>query len=167
MKLQMYKKLKDTAGSQNFFVSLISVLLLSFELNGLNTGADPEQIYDAVTSGDTGRILSIVLLNFLNPVLKLVQGDATWSWGFLRSPNFWTQVTTTILLGVTMLGVVFPDGAAGNLVNAIFGGTFETIAVTVVVNILNPLYHFFFDNNDEEEPPQAIRGDQPRIPVPA
>ena len=66
-----------------------------------------------------------------------------------------------------MLGVVFPEGAAGNLVNAIFGGTFETIAVAVVVNILNPLYHFFFDNNDEEEPPQAIRGNQPRIPVPA
>lgn len=159
--MQLYNKIKATAGSQNFFVSLISLLLLTFELNGLSTGADPENIFDAITSGDAGRILSILLINFLNPILKLVQKQETWSWDFLKSVNFWTQAVTTILAAITIAGVAFPEGAAANLVEAIFGGTFQTIAVAVVVNILNPLYHFFFDRDE----PGSIPGEREQAPT--
>lgn len=150
------QKILATAGSQNFFVSLISLFLLSFELNGLSTGADPNGIYEALASGEIGRITSILLLNFLNPILKLVQNSATWSWDFLKSKNFLTQAATAVLSAVTLLGIEFPDGAAAEVVDGFFGGTFETVAVALVINVLNPLWHFFFDREDpqlgEEEP---------------
>lgn len=150
----MNAKLQATLNSRNFFVSLISVVLLAFELNNLSLGADAGQIVDTVGSGDVGRIAALFLVNFLNPILKLIQKTAEWSWNFLRSPNFWTQLVTVILVALTGLGITFPDGAAGNLVESIFSGEFQVIAIAAVVNVLNPLYHFFFDRPAGEEAPE-------------
>lgn len=154
----VHNKIAATAGSRNFFISLVSTTLLTLEMNGLGTGADPGNIVDAITSADIGRILSILLLNFLNPIMKIIQKQVEWSWDFLRSPNFWTQVVTTILVGVTMLGIMFPEGAASNLVSAIFGGEFQVIAIALIINIANPLYHFFFDRNERQRPPRDLVG---------
>lgn len=148
----MKSKLQATLGSQNFFVSLISVMLLAFELNNLSLNVTADQVVDTVSSGDVGRIAALFLVNFLNPILKLVQKTAEWSWNFLKSPNFWTQIVTVILVALTGLGIAFPDGAAGNLVEGIFSGEFEVIAIAAVVNVLNPLYHFFFDRTKEAPP---------------
>jgi len=154
----MNAKIQATLGSRNFFVSLISVFLLAFELNNLSLGAGAEQIIDTVTSGDVGRIAALFLVNFLNPILKLVQKTAEWSWAFLKSPNFWTQVITVILVALTGLGITFPDGAASGLVDAIFTGEFQVIAIAAVVNVLNPLYHFFFDRPEAPEISGVLSG---------
>jgi len=152
-------KVADTAGSRNFFVSFVSVLLLMLEMNGLGTGADPGNIVDAITSADLGRILSILLLNFLNPIMKIIQKQVEWSWDFLRSPNFWTQVATTLLIGITMFGIAFPDGAAADLVDAIFGGEFQVIAIALIINVLNPLWHFFFDKKTPPTNRETLDGE--------
>lgn len=149
----MSQKLQATLSSQNFFVSLISVILLAFELNNLSLGVGAEQIVDTVSSGDVGRIAALFLVNFLNPILKLVQKTAQWTWGFLRSPNFWTQLATVVLVALSGLGIVFPDGAASGVVDAIFTGEFQAIGIALVVNVFNPLYHFFFDRPKIEGAP--------------
>lgn len=147
----MNLKVLSTLDSRNFFVSLVSIFLLSFELNGLSTGADPGQVVDAISAKDIGLIASLVLLNFLNPVLKLIQKTASWSWAFLKSPNFWTQVGTTVIAGLAMLGIQFPDGAASEVVSSIFSGDVQAIMIALVINVINPLYHFFFDKPKLEE----------------
>lgn len=144
----MSPKLTATLNSRNFFVSLISIILMAIELNGFNVNVEPGQIYDAIDLGQVSTIVSIFFVNFLNPILKLASKAASWTWDFLKSPNFITQVITVILIGLTGLGIVFPQGAAANVVDAIFQGGFETIMVALVVNIINPLYHFFFDRDD-------------------
>ena len=138
-----------TLNSRNFFVSIISIILLMLEFNDLSTGVDAETIWEAFTSADLGRILSIVLVNFLNPIMKIIRGEASWSFGFLKSKNFWTQSLTAIFVLLAGLGIVFPDGAASALVEAIFGGQFEIISLAIVVNIINPLWHFIFDRDNK------------------
>lgn len=55
------------------------------------------------------------------------------------------QAVADILLRADVLGIVFPDGAAAAVVEAIFSGGTGAIATALVVNLLNPLYHFLFD----------------------
>lgn len=141
----MSPKLTATLNSKNFFVSLISIILMAIELNGFSVNTTPDELYNAIDLGQVSTIVSIFFVNFLNPILKLASKAATWTWDFLKSPNFITQIVTVVLIGLAGLGIVFPQGAAANVVNAIFQGGFETIVVALVVNILNPLYHFFFD----------------------
>ena len=145
-------KFSATLDSRNFFVSLVSVILLAFEANNLAIDADPGSIVDVVTGGDIGRIVSIFFLNFFNPIMKLINKTASWSWAFLKSPNFWTQIVTALLIGISGFGLIFPESAAADLVNAIFGGEFQSIALAIVLNVLNPLYHFFFDRDKEPSP---------------
>lgn len=141
----MPQKLIDTLNSRNFFVSLISIILLAIELNGFPVSTDAGQIFDAVDAGQVSSIISIFFVNFLNPILKLASKAKKWTWDFLKSPNFITQALTVFLIGLTGFGIAFPEGAAANIVDAIFQGGFQTIVVALVINILNPLYHFFFD----------------------
>ena len=153
MKTKFYRsKWAATMDSRNFLVTLISLILLTLEFNNLGTGIDAETIWEAFASGELGRILSIVLVNFLNPIMKIIRGEASWSFGFLKSKNFWTQALTGIFVLLAGLGIAFPDGAAASLVEAIFGGSFEAISIAIVINVINPLYHFFFDRDKGEKP---------------
>lgn len=151
MKNQYLSKFAATMESRNFFVSLITLLFLALGYNGLDPGIDADTLLDAILSGELGPIVSIILVNFLNPIMKIIRGEVEWSWSFLKSKNFWTQTITAILMLLTGFGIVFPDGAAAQLVDAIFGGSFDAISVAIVLNIINPLYHFFFDRDSGGE----------------
>ena len=105
---------------------------------------------DAISARDIGAIFSVVLLNFLNPVMKLINKTAKWSWDFLKSVNFWTQLATVILVGLSLLGVVFPQGAAAGIVEAVFSGEANLIITAIAVNVINPLYHFIFDRGPKQ-----------------
>lgn len=154
----MSEKLTATLNSRNFFVSLISIILMAIELNGFNVSTDAGTIYDAIDAGQVSTIVSIFFVNFLNPILKLASKTASWTWNFLKSPNFLTQVVTVILIGLTGFGIAFPDGAAAAVIDSVFQGGFQTIVVALVINVLNPLYHFFFDR-----PPAT--GEQKKLAV--
>ena len=151
----MNQKIIDTLGSRNFYVSLVTLVLLAFEANNLPININPGELVDTVLTRDLGGILSILLLNFLNPIMKLANKMATWSWAFLRSPNFWTQITTVLLSLIAVTGITFPEGAAAELVTSVFGGSFNVIAMAVLVNVINPLYHFFFDRKKLSVTPQG------------
>ena len=141
------KNSKGILDSKNFFVSLITLILLPFTLNGLELPADASQVsgvvYDALISGNIGTIIAVVLPNLVNPLMKWIQnGISGWSWGFIKSTNFWTQALTVLIIVLTGIGFVFPDGAAGNLIDAVFSGEFGAIASAFVINVVNVVYHF-------------------------
>jgi hypothetical protein len=156
MKTTKFTKLQATLDSRNFFVSLISLVLLTLEANDLSIGTDADSVYDAFASGELGRILSLVLINFLNPLMKIIRGEAGWSWGFLKSWNFRTQALTAVLIFFTGIGVVFPEGAASNLIDALAGGELNLIILALAANIINPFLHFFRDK--AEDAPRDLPG---------
>lgn len=148
-------KVDATLDSRNFFVSIISIIFTALAGQGVNI-INPElisgEVYDAIITGQIGTLLSVLFVNFINPMIKIVR-QKTWSWAFLKSVNFWTQFATVGLLGLASFGIVFPEGAASEVVISIFGGNFETIMIATVINFLNPLWHFFKKQRNE---PQLI-----------
>lgn len=160
-----YTKLAATLDSRNFFVSLITLFLLVLQSNDLDPGTDAETIFDAIMSGDLGNLLALFLVNFLNPIMKIVRGEVGWSWNFLKSKNFWFQAATALIVGLTMFGIVFPEGAAAAIIDAIFTGDSQAIMVAFVVNIINPIWHFFTKQKELPPPKQQIGKPLPTQPV--
>lgn len=150
--LNKKSKLEGTLDSRNFWVSLITLALLGIGANGADI-PDPEgvsgEIYDSILTGNVGSLLTVIFFNFVNPLIKIVR-QKSWSWDFIKSMNFWTQFATVGLIALTALGISFPDGAAKNVIESVFGGEFQTIAIAFVINVINPLYHFFLKQKEEE-----------------
>ena len=111
MKTTTFTKLQATLDSRNFFVSLISLVLLTLEANDLSIGTDADSIYDAFAS---------------------------------------------VLIFFTGIGVVFPEGAASNLIDALAGGELNLIILALAANIINPFLHFFRDK--AEDGPRDLPG---------
>lgn len=148
----MSSKVVATLNSRNFFVSLVSLMLLAFTANDLGITTTADQLVETVASKNTGAIIALFFMNFLNPILKLVSKGFQWSWDFVRSTNFWTQVLTTVLSAVSLAGVAFPADAPTELVDAVQSKDFLTIYSAIGVNILNSLWHFF-----QKQKPQALK----------
>jgi len=157
----MQTKINATFDSRNFFVSLISLVLLVFNLNGFDIGVSGGEVFEVFNGGNIGAIVALLITNFLNPVLKLLTKTQQWSWDFLKSMNFRIQSLTVLLMIPVGLGIAFPDGAAAQLIETLFAwisgnGQFEAFAIALVINIINPLYHFFFDNDNGGEEQELI-----------
>jgi hypothetical protein len=91
------------------------------------------------------------VLNFANPILKLISKASEWSWDFTKSANFWTQVATVVLAGIAIFGLEFPEGAGPELVQAYYTNQFSIISVAIVINLVNPIYHFLKKKPDAAE----------------
>jgi hypothetical protein len=143
--------MKKSIQSQNFFVSLVTLILLAFEANALSVNVGAEQIVSVLASKDAGAIISLFVLNFINPIMKLLSKTQEWDWGFLKSPNFWTQALTVVLAAVAIFGLQLPEDAAPELVSAYYSQQFSIISVAVVINIINPIYHFLKSKQNDTE----------------
>jgi len=143
--------MKKSIQSQNFFVSLVTLILLAFEANALSVNVGAEQIVSVLASKDAGAIISLFVLNFINPIMKLLSKTQEWDWGFLKSPNFWTQSLTVLLAAVAIFGLQLPEDAAPELVSAYYSQQFSIISVAVVINIINPIYHFLKSKQNDTE----------------
>jgi uncharacterized membrane protein len=142
------EKIKQTLDSRNFFVSLVSLILLAFTSNGLEVGVNSDQIVNIIGSNDMGAIVALLAVNFFNPVLRLLSKGFKFEWTFLKSPNFLTQVFTVLLALIALLGVVFPPDAANQVSEAFSTHEFAPIAMALVINVANPIWHFFFDKGN-------------------
>lgn len=143
------KKLNDILGSRNFFVSLISLVILIFQMNGSpidDVDATSGQIYDALKEGGIIPILSIIVPNLLNPIMKIIKGGFDIS--FLKSLNFWVQFGTVVLIALGGFGVVFPDGTAAQIVEAVFAGDWGLLVTVIIANVFNPLWHIFLEKRN-------------------
>ena len=123
--------------SKNFLVSVLTLIALFASYFGVELPNSPETIVDSATGlSFIGIIMSVVLPNFLNTTVKLIQNwkEFGFNFGFLTSPNFATQFSTVVL---TLL-----DG---------FGVT-NTLIITIVVNVANFLYHLIATALTKEKP---------------
>ena len=136
---------KSVLQSKNFLVSIITLVLLAFEANSLQVNVKPEQVADVLLNRDLGAIIALVVMNFLNPIMKLATKAAKWDWGFVKSPNFWTQGLTVVLVLIASFGIDFPKNAAPALVTAYYSKQFTVIAMALLINVVNPIYHFVKD----------------------
>lgn len=138
-------KIEGTLNSRNFLVSIVSLILLAFAANNLGITADADTIVETLQGGNRGAIFGLIVLNLLNPIMKIVSKGFKWSWDFVKSKNFWTQLLTVVLSAASLSGISFPVDAPTELIDGIETKEFQTIAISIVINILNPVWHFFFD----------------------
>ena len=84
--------------SRNFWIGIISIIMGLTATNGIDFGILPEELVDKLAGKNTIELAIFIGMNFLNPVIKLIkkiQTD-TWSWDFLLSENFQTQMLSIL-----------------------------------------------------------------------
>lgn len=143
---------KSRIDSSNFFVTLITLILLPLVANGLDLPLPANEVAEglvtAISAGDIAAIIGVALPNIVNPVMYWINNAWNgWSWTFLKSANFWTQALTALLILLTGFGLMFPEGAAANLIDSLFGGEITAILLALLINVINPFIHFFKGRN--------------------
>jgi len=125
-------KLSQVLDSRNFFVTLISLLLLAMGANSIETGYTADGIFDLFKDASVSQILVLVIINFLNPIIKLVKKvvDKEWSWAFIKSQNFQTQVLSIVTI---LLSFIFDEVTTG-------------IVTTIFLNLWNLVSHLIQKN---------------------
>lgn len=134
--------------SKNFFVSALTLVFMFLASNDIFVDVTPTELVDKFNGGSLFTIIvSIIIPNLFNPVMKIIQkiASGTLTTDFLKSTNFWTQFITVILMSTTLfLPLEFPADASTDLVSAWDAG-FIPFLGALVINIVNPIYHFFKD----------------------
>jgi len=125
-------KLSQVLDSRNFFVTFISLLLLAMGANSIETGYTADGIFDLFKDASVSQILVLVIINFLNPLIKLVNKvvNKEWSWAFIKSQNFQTQVLSIVTI---LLSFIFDEVTTG-------------IVTTIVLNLWNLVSHLIQKN---------------------
>lgn len=106
----MKNKLIDVLGSNNARVSIVSIILLLFQYNGINVDENAQSIVDLFTGQSLMGALAVITVNFLHPAMKLAQKiiNKEFQWRiWLISNNLQTQAATllSIILGAFMNNV--------------------------------------------------------------
>jgi hypothetical protein len=63
----------------------------------------------------------------------------------LGSPNFWVNVASLVFAAAIMGGIMIPQGTAEEVVGAIYGRDYTSLAIILFTNVINPLVRFFRD----------------------
>jgi hypothetical protein len=110
-------KLSNVLQSRNFFVTIVSIILLVLQYNAIEVDYTAEGIVDMFSSTTLANALVLALVNFINPIMKIVKKlvDKTFDWSFKNSTNFITQVLTLI----TVVVAVFFDEIAAGMIAAL------------------------------------------------
>ena len=110
-------KLSNVLQSRNFFVTLVSIILLVLQYNAIEVDYTAEGIVDMFSGTTLANALVLALVNFINPIMKIVKKlvDKTFDWSFKNSTNFITQVLTLI----TVVVAVFFDEIAAGMIAAL------------------------------------------------
>jgi hypothetical protein len=66
--------------------------------------------------------------------MKVIRKEVQWNFGLLKSPNFWVQALTVILMLVVGLGTVFPEGTVKAYGNSSVG---DQNGITMNQNIMS------------------------------
>lgn len=137
LKLTIMKKLSATLGSQNFLITALSLLLLALQSNNIETGYTAEGIVDLFKDANLTSIVVLLIVNFLNPIIKLVNSiiKKEWSWAFLRSQNFQTQILS---VGTILFSLFLDEVSTG-------------IVTTIVLNVWNLVAHLIQKNEPNEQ----------------
>jgi hypothetical protein len=149
----MTQKVSETLNSRNFFVSLVTLILIGLQGNGIFLDINPDDLTDTILSRDLMGILAVLVVNGLNPILKLLSKAQRWSWDFLRSPNFITQAFTVVLTALAFFGMAIPKSQGGVVSALIRDNDWLLLGAAITVHVGNSAWHFFFDRKQQQELP--------------
>lgn len=123
----MKQKLIDVLGSSNALLNVLSIFILALASNDIYLEQTPEELINMFSGKSSGQLLTLVLINFFSPATKLVKKlmSKEWSWDFLKSANFQTQI-------LSFLTVI-----ASSLAGEVFAG----ILVALVLQVWNLIVH--------------------------
>ena len=152
----MKQKVSETLNSRNFFVSLVTLVLLGLQSNGIFLDVNPDELTDTILSRDVMGILAVLLVNGLNPILKILSKAQKWSWDFLRSPNFITQAFTVVLAALAFFGMGMPKEQGGVVAALLRDNDWLLLGGAITVHVGNSAWHFFFDRKPQQELPAAV-----------
>lgn len=118
-------KTLDVFKSQNFFIALISVVLIGFTANGISTGSSATDIYTLFTTNGT---FSTAVIAFVFQVGVQVYNHVqtvAWSWGFIKSANFLAGLLSVVSVVLASL----------------IGDTYAGLIIALVVQVVNAIWH--------------------------
>lgn len=141
--------------STNFFVNVLTLAFIAIHaVFGITVTLDAEQTVMAFLAKDAEFLLSIALPAIFNIAFKIygnIKAGLFDIKALLKSTNFWTQAATVIAAIVATIGIILPDTAPAELVNAFFGGSIIAIITAVIANLINPIWHWIKDRKNTSE----------------
>lgn len=149
-------KKKTSLESQNFLTNVIILAFMGLGVNGIDTALNPGEFALAVLARDMEFLISVALPAIITITFKVTKNIQAKTFSFARmikSPNFITQAITVLALLVGGIGIILPPDAPQALTGAIFSGSIGVIIAAVVLNVLNPLWHWL-QNRTKKDPAQ-------------
>jgi len=89
--------------SKNFWVTIISIVFGFLYTNGIDIGLTPDEFATKILGSNTFELAIFIAVNLFNPILKTINKikAGLWSWEFVYSANFQTQVGSVVTIIVT------------------------------------------------------------------
>ena len=144
---------KTRLESQNFLTNVIILALMGLGVNGIDTTLNPEEFTFALLARDIDFLVSVALPAIITIVFKVTKNIQAGTFSFakmIKSPNFITQAITALSLLVGGVGIILPPDAPQALTGAIFTGSIGVIIAAVVLNVLNPVWHWLQDRTKKD-----------------
>lgn len=141
-------KTKTRLESQNFLTNMVTLLFIALGALGVETTLDPEATVVGILSKDVEFLVTILVPGLITIIFKVSQNiqAGTFDWKKLfKSPNFITQGITVLAALLGTIGIMLPETAPMELTNAIFGGSIAVLVSAIVLNVINPVWHWLQD----------------------
>lgn len=138
---------------------MVTLLFIALGVQGIDTTLDPEATVVGILSKDVEFLVTILVPGLITILFKVSQNiqAGTFDWRKLfKSPNFITQAITVLAGVLGTIGIILPETAPQELSGAIFGGSIAALVSAIVLNVINPIWHWIQDRikkNQEPVPP--------------
>lgn len=123
----MNQKLKEVLGSKNVLTAFVSLILLGFAANNIDTGYSSEQWVDLFYGKNSSEIITLVIMTVFNTGTKIYvaikqNGGFTFKW--LSNSNAQSAILVIISL----------------IVGGLFNEQLSSIIISGVIVVLNIIY---------------------------
>lgn len=154
---KLHGKPRATLGSSNFMLSVISLVLVWFNLNGAgieDTGVLTGEIVAAVESGSFVSLGMLLFVNLWQPLRKMIKNGNFKFWNIFKvSGNFRTQIAVAVSAGLALLfGVEIPTENIAEFLGVLPSGSLWAILMSGFTHFGNTLLHFFLGDRGKPKP---------------
>lgn len=125
--------MKNVLNSSNFWVTVISIIFGLLYSNGIVLNITPEELVTKLLGSNTLELILFIGMNLINPVVKIVNKikNKEWTWKWVYSDNFKTQVGSVIAI----------------VVSGYFGDVVAGLVIAVIMNIWNLIAHLLINKD--------------------
>ena len=141
--------MKSKLESTGFLVNMTNLLLAIVASFGVAVSIDGNQTITAIMTKNYDVLVTMVIPTLVAFGFKLTAFLKTKQslWNKIKaSPNFMTQLITTILSGVAIfVPIVFPADTGSSLAEAFKSMQLVSIITVIALNIITPVLYYFRD----------------------